>query len=274
MAKPGPTTEPPEEDRAAAIVAAITACATHWLDRGDGVQRPDYSLLDESGEQIGVLEVTTLSSRSHNSFFSRKAGKHRSWSDPNLRCNWLVSVDSSARELRTLRGPLTTSLPVLEAEGFRFASSQPANYLGTVTIPFELTALGIVELTAFGSEGDGHAAVFVNVMPVGGPYGVESATTALEAVLDLPDNRKKLDLELARRELFVWVDPPSAAAAALSTFSVDPWRTSVTAARPPRLPPEATGLWAALWSDGEVSLAHALWRGDADGWEVIDPPVR
>jgi hypothetical protein len=205
VAKPGPKTEPPEESRAATIVAAVTACATDWLDRGDGVQRPDYSLLDGGGLQIGVLEVTALSSRSHNSFFSRTASKHRSWSDPNLRCNWLVSVDSAARELRTLRGPLTSSLPALEAEGVRFASSQPANYLGPVAaIPAELSALGIVELAAFGPEGDGDAAVVVNVMPVGGPYGVESATTALDAVLDLPDNRKKLDVDFARRELFVW----------------------------------------------------------------------
>jgi hypothetical protein len=73
------------------------------------------------------------------------------------------------------------------------------------------------------------------------------------------------------RELFVWVDPPSATAAAL--FSVDPWRSSVASAVPPRLPPEASGVWAALWSDGQILLANALWRGNADGWEVVDPPA-
>jgi hypothetical protein len=231
-------------------------------------------LLDASGQKIGVLEVTALWSPSHNSFFSGRAAKHRGWHDPNLRWNWLASVDRPTRELRTLRVPLSAALPKLEAEGVRLASSQPANYLGRVAaIPAQLSSLGIVEVTAIGPERDGGAAVVVNVMPEGGPYGVESATDELEVLLDQPDNRKKLAADVGRRELFVWVRPPSAAASALSTFSVYAWRSSVTSSRPPRLPPEATAVWAALWSDGEVLLANALWRGDADGWEVIDPPA-
>jgi len=174
-----PKTEPPEESRAAAIVEAVTACRTCWLDRGDEVQRPDYALVDGSGQQIGVLEVTALSSASHNSFFSNNAAKHRSWKDPSLRWNWRASVDSASRELRTLRRPLAASLPALEAEGVRFASSQPANFRGPVAvIPAQLKALGIVELTAFGPEVDGGAVISINVMPDGGAYGVESDGSA------------------------------------------------------------------------------------------------
>jgi len=82
-------------------------------------------------------------------------------------------------------------------------------------------------VTGLVGEGDGEVggavtgggSVAVNVRPTGGAYGIESATKALERVLQKEDNRKKLAGGLERRELFVWVDPPTVAASALSTFS-------------------------------------------------------
>jgi hypothetical protein len=46
----------------------------------------------------------------------------------------------------------------------------------------------------------------------------------------------------------------------------------VAASRPPRLPNEATAVWAALFPLDEHYLAMALWRADRDGWRVVEPP--
>lgn len=261
--------ERPEERRAAAIVAALTECSTRQLDIGDGQQRPDYAL-DVNGRQIGVLEVTAISSQAINSFWSNKNARHRSWYHPSLRCSWLVSLDSPDRTLKSLRKPVDAVLSKLEAEHVQFASSLQHYRKPVHPIPAELSEAGVVELHALGAERADGGHVFVTLMPSGGSYGVQSATVALDHVLRYEDNRKKLAGDLERRELFVWVDPPSAAASALSTFSKSPFRSSLEEVPPPQLPPEATAVWAALWADGHGKLAAVVWHGDSSGWRVVD----
>lgn len=268
-----PEPEPADERLAATIVATVTGCATKRLDLG-GVQRPDYALFDAAGEQIGVLEVTMATSPAHSSFFSTRAGEHRFWEDPNLRRSWLATVDRPTRSLRTLREPLTAVLPTLEAQGITFATTHPENFRGQMaSMPAQLARVGVVELNVIDPDPVGVAAVAINLMPEGGPYGVESATEAIEVELRKADNRTKLNRPFPRRELFVWVAPPSAAASALGTYSLEPWPAHVTASRPPRLPDEVTAVWAALFPLDERYLAMALWRGDRDGWRVIEPPA-
>lgn len=264
--------EPPDECRAAAIIASVTGCVAERLDVGAGTQCPDYSLLDSSGRPIGVLEVTAITSAAHLSFFSAKAAKHRTWTDAGLRFNWIVTVDTASRQLRGLREPVTNALLELEADGTSWAVSQPEMYRCPVELPDHLVTLGIVEVRALGSPGADGGFATLNIMPTGGAYGIESAIAALDSVLRLSDNRRKLAGTLERRELFVWVDPPSAAASALSTFSSEPWRAQVAASRPPTLPTEVTAVWAGLWCDATSGHARALWRGTATGWEVLAPP--
>ncbi len=265
--------EPPEECRAAAIVASVTGCAAERLDVGGGIQRPDYALRDDSGHDIGVLEVTAITSAAHLSFFSAKARKHRTWSDASLRSNWIVTVDAASRQLRGLREPVTNALIKLEAAGASWAVSQPEMYRYWVDVlPDHLLRLGTVEVRALGSRREDGGFVTLNVMPMGGAYGIESAIAALDSVLQLPDDRRKLAGGLERRELFVWVDPPSAAASALSTFSSEPWCVQVAASRPPALPAEVTAVWAGLWSEATSWRARALWRGTTSGWDILDPP--
>jgi len=224
--------DPPDEHRAAAIVARVTGCTTRRLDVGDGVQRPDYALLDSAGRDIGVLEVTSISSAAHNSFFSTKASRHRSWTDRALHLNWIVTVDLATRELRSLRRPVSAALVAFESAGISWAVSRPEIYRVPVDIVSEqLIALGIVEVRALSSARAGGGFVVVNVLPRGGAYGIESAIGALESVLQKEDNRKKLAGGLERRELFVWADPPSVAASALSTFSEEPWRNPSSSLR-------------------------------------------
>lgn len=265
--------EPPDERRAADIVGAVTGCATRRLDVGDGIQRPDYALVDPDGLNIGVLEVTSISSGAHNSFFSAKARKHRTWTEEGLRSNWIVTVDVATRELRRLRRAVSTVLVAFESAGISWAVSRTELYRGRVgAVPEQLAARGIVEVRSLSAAGPGGGFVTVNVMPTGGAVGISSAVAALEAVLLRDDNRRKLTGGSERRELFVWADPPSSAASALSTYSEEPWRPQVAGTRPAGLPEEVTAVWAALWTDDDSRLCRALWRGDAEGWQVLDPP--
>lgn len=154
-----------------------------------------------------------------------------------------------------------------------FASTQSCDFRAPVSpMPDDLKALGVVELQATGTAKSREAVVRVDPMPVDVSSGVDDATEAVEERLAQGDNTSKLAGEWPRRELFVWIDSPSRARSALSTYSPMPER--VAAARPPRLPDEVTSVWAALFPLGEQYLAMSLWLGDRSGWTVIDPPQR
>jgi hypothetical protein len=262
-----------EEARAAAIVAAVTGCATRRLDVGNGAQLADFALVNTDGRDVGLLEVTSITAKSYSSFFSLSASQHRHWVDPGLRLSWLVTVDNVDRRLRGLRKRVSAALAALETTGVHWVDLSPEWYTVPVRpLPNDLAALGVVQARAVGKARAGGGFVAFQPPAVGGPFGIESLIEAYEAVLSLPDNRKKLAGAAGRRELFVWANPPSGAASALNTFSVEPWVSEVERSRPPVLPVEATAIWAALRPDGRIRLASALWRGDSAGWRVLDPP--
>lgn len=262
------------EERAAAIVAGVTGCCTCRLDLGTGPQQPDYALLDSAGREIGVLEVTSSRPAGYDAFGSPRNKKHREVYDDRLQRQWLATVDRADRKLSGLRKRVVEVLMRFEATGVDFATFWPDNYLIQVErVPGCLRQEGVVELWALSAPGTGKGGVVFHVQAVGGFCGPINAVDAIEVELHKEDNRRKLKGVLERRELFVWLTRPSFAAMALSILSGERGRAEVAATRGPRLPSEATAVWAATWSCGAVRLADGLWRGDMNGWEVVEPPA-
>jgi hypothetical protein len=85
--------EGPEERSASAIVSAVTGCVIRRLDPGGGrSQLADYVLVGIDGAEIGLLEVTSITDKRREEFWSPRTRKHRSWKDPRLKRLWLVTV--------------------------------------------------------------------------------------------------------------------------------------------------------------------------------------
>jgi hypothetical protein len=268
--------ESPAEVAASTIVSAVTGCTTRRLDPGGGpTQLVDYALLSGDGKDIGVLEVTSITDEGVETFWSAKTREYRGWEDRQLRKFWAVSVQDASVPLKGLRAVVTPILLGLEREDVVFACAEPRVYLGNVRVlPPEVVEVGVVEVRALPKRGDGEGGVYVNVMPWGGAYGIETLTVAVETVAGREDNRTKLRGDFERRELFIWVNPPSAALSALTTFCDELHAAQVASARPPKLVDEVSAVWAAAWPrDYDSTLALALWRGDRSGWRVLNPPV-
>jgi len=243
MAISGPRPEGPDEILAAAIVRAVTGCRTQRLDPGGGANRlADYMLLDLEGREIGLLEVTTSTDPRREQFWSANLQRHRSWQDPHLEYLWIARVTDAGVALKPLRGLLSPVLWDLERAGARFACSSSFMYSEHVEmLPKDVIDAGVVQAEACFERGPGKGCVALNIMSGGGFYGIESLTAAMEALVRVPDNLAKL-ASGARRELFVWFNPHSAALSALTTFSDAPHRAAVATARPPVLPPEVTAV--------------------------------
>jgi hypothetical protein len=267
--------ESADELAASAIVRAVTEGDTRRLDPGGGrTQLADYVLVGNDGRDVGLLEVTSITDKRYEAFWSAKTGKSRSWRDARLRRLWVVSLQHTGVRLERLRAITTPVLIDLEHVGVTFACADPRSYRGTVAIlGDELREAGVVELHGLPEPRAGEGGAVINVMPWGGAYGIETLTAAIEAVARKEDNLTKLRGEVERRELFVWLNPPSGALTALTTFCDEPFRGQVALARPPALPEEITTVWAAAWPrDPKTALALALWRADGTGWSVLDPP--
>ena len=268
--------EGPEEHAASEIVSAVTGCVSRRLDPGGGkTQLADYILIGSDGAEIGLLEVTSITDKRRENFWSPRTKKHRYWKDPRLKQLWLVTVAHTGVRLERVRPAVTPVLIELEAAGTTFACSDPLLYRTTVVaLGDELRNLGVVELNALAERPGTEGGAMVNIMPTGGAYGIESLTSAIEAVARDEGNLTKLRRALDRRELFVWLNPPSSALSALTTFCDEPFRGDVAVARPPNLRAELTAVWAAAWPrDPGRSLALALWRADRQGWAVLEPPL-
>lgn len=271
--------EPPDEAAAARIVATRSGCKTERLDtHGGAIQLADYTLYGTHGELIGRLEVTSITDEVAEGFSAAAAAGHGVWQDSQLRRNWHVWVRDTRVVVKRVPEAVTPVLRDLESAGIGFACAGPLNYTAPVTAltPGVLEA-GVVEVQALPERDEQQGLVFVNFMPRGSAYGINSLTVEVEEEASKEDNRRKLRGELPRRELFIWANPgpDKRAASVLTTFSDAPHRDNVATARPPTLPDEITAVWAAVWPrPSDSTLAIALWRGDGAGWRVLDPPPR
>lgn len=83
--------ERPDERDAAHIVRIMTGCEAARLDPSGGAQqRSDYRLLSARGDDIGLLEVTSIMDQRREAFFSPRTRDRRSWEVPGLRRLWIV----------------------------------------------------------------------------------------------------------------------------------------------------------------------------------------
>ena len=252
---------------------------TEPLDPNGGpIQLADYALHNEDGERIGLLEVTSITDEVAEDFSAAVAAGHGVWQDSQLRRNWLVSVRDAHVVVKRVKEAVTPALRDLESAGIEFACADPLKYVPPVTaLTSRALEGGVVEVHALPERDEQLGFVFVNVMPSGNAYGINSLTVEVEAEASKADNRRKLSGELPRRELFIWANPgpDKRAASVLTTFGDAPHRDNVATARPPALPDEITAVWAAVWPrPSDSTLAIALWRGDRSGWEVLPPPLR
>lgn len=265
------------EERAALIVSILTGCQSRRLDLGTGRPQPDYALLDSTGREIGVLEVTSISRPDINSFFSERNKQNRRWCSQLLKWEWFVTVDNASRRLSGLKHDILEMLVKFEQDGTTHAVARKLEYKsGVAVIPEGVAQKGVVEVCRGREHTDSPGGVDIVLRAEGSVDSVdsvESATVGIEGELNKRDNRRKLDVRGERRELFVWVDPPGPVARSLSTFVGERERSQVADSRPPELPKEVTAVWAALWSGDVHRLADALWRGDAEGWKVMKLPT-
>lgn len=103
MPRAVPVAEGPEEIRAAKIVEARSACSARRLDVGGGAQCPDYALVGPDGEDIGLLEVTSITPQRYVSFWSTRTRPYRNWRLPGLKRNWKLSLADARSNLKPLR---------------------------------------------------------------------------------------------------------------------------------------------------------------------------
>jgi hypothetical protein len=116
-----------DELAASAIVRAVTGCGTRRLDPGGGkTPLADYVLVDNDGRDLGLLEVTSITDKRHEAFWSAKTGKHRGWTDSRLRRLWVVSVRDTSVRLERLRAITAPVLIDLERAGATFACADPS----------------------------------------------------------------------------------------------------------------------------------------------------
>ena len=261
----------PEEARAAHIVSKVTECQTKSLDGGGGISEVDFALLDQNREQIGILEITNHCRKDVTEFNSPKLSKYRNWEDPQLKWKWLVTVDRPTRKLKALQKPVLEALVDLEKRGIAHVTNWPENYKGCVErIPDELKDHGVMECKAWLPPPQGNGSVDFYEWPQTKSYSMNSLIDEINEVLNLTDIQKKLKGNWDRRELFVWVSPETKAASVLSTNSGDLSSSNRDSTCPPELG-NATAVWVAMPGGYRGQLPNVLWRGDTNGWKVLNP---
>ena len=257
------------EHAASAIVSAVTSCTTRRLDPGGGaLQLADYVLVSADGNDIGLLEVTSVTHERSEAF---EAASTKVDDRPKVLGRQRSDDAGRAGARPTGRD---AGVGVLKATTSNLLAPNRASIAETSNHCRPRSLTGVVEVRALPKRGGQVGGVCVNIMPWGGTYGIGSLTAAVEGVASRNDNRNKLCGDLNRRELFIWVNPPSALSA-LTTFCDEPFAAQVASARPPNFPNEVTAVWAAAWPrENENTRALALWLGNRSGWTVLDQQLR
>jgi hypothetical protein len=106
----------------------------------------------------------------------------------------------------------------------------------------------------------------------GGAFSRNAAAWEVQAELDKPDNRAKLQIPGATRsELFVWLDAGDGQAA-LSTLAMPPFDQTLTDVPVLNLPPGNTGAWMASGLAAWPRPVATLFYCDGHHWQKTEPP--
>jgi hypothetical protein len=268
-----------EADRFEVVAAmAVEALASDVtlgrLDPGGGrTQLADFRFTSADGRDLGRLEITTTTRRTRSSFI-KEVSRHR-WHFPDLTWSWSVHVRESAR-VSTLRQKIAPLLAQLERDSRtgEWIPAQPGlDPADPGALPPDLASLGVLAAYAAHKHTAGDTAL-VSVVPHmgGGAFSRNAAAWEVQAELDKPDNRAKLQIPGATRsELFVWLDAGNGQAA-LSTLATPPFDQTLADVPVLNLPPGITGAWMAsglaAWPRPVATLFHC----DGHHWQKMTPP--
>jgi hypothetical protein len=261
------------ETTASMVVAACTGLTVQSLDPGGGSrQLPDFDMLDDQGEVVGALEVTTTTVAERAQFAARV--RSLSWEFGELQWVWLVHVTGEVppREIHKQISPLLRSLEQAGQTGEwiprlpGLAETDP----GALSRP--LADLGVRGACAFHRPGSGPGSVLIAQAGPSGPFSVSTVAKAAECELWKPDNISKLSGRSGRTELFVWLDVGTAQAA-LCTLVLPEFAQELSNLRSPSLPGGVTAVWVAAGSADWSQPVAALLRSDGREWSVMDLPT-
>lgn len=263
-----------EETAAAEIVSVVTQCSVRVTDTGTVQSAVDCSLSSTDGDEIGVMEVTTATYDKFTSFYGEDNRRHRAFAEPQLGHSWTVSVNGPIK-LKRLRQKLVEKLRALENQDIHSVSAA-AGFVGEESepLPDALVRLGVIRAETLATSPTGDGWVFIGVAPqTGWGPSVGVVTTTAETLINESGNLDKVRSGPGpRAELFIWANPPTAAASALAIHSMPPFSESVSGAQGPSLPSGVTGIWIATWNNNSTSRAGTLWRSNGGSWSVLQPP--
>jgi hypothetical protein len=261
------------EAAAAMIVASSTGLILQSLDPGGGsVQLPDFSMFDEQGDVVGVLEVTTTTDANRAQFMAR-AG-NLSWDFAELHWVWVVHVTGQVSP-REIHSQIAALLRDLEQDG------RTGDWIPTLPglrdsdaggLPQSLVDLGVQRACAFHRRASGPGSVLIGQAGSAGPFSVEAVVKAAECQLKKPDNIAKLSGTAGQAELFLWLDAGTPQAA-LFTLALPEFAAELAGLRVPSLPGGVTAIWVAAGSADWSRPVEALLRCDGRGWSALDLPI-
>jgi hypothetical protein len=251
------------ETTAAMVVASCTGLTLQSLDPGGGNrQLADFDMLDDQGEVVGVLEVTTTTVAERAQFAARV--RSLSWEFDELRWIWLVHVtgDVPPREIHRQISPPLRSLEQAGQTG-EWIPKSPG---------LAETDLGVRRACAVHRVASGPGSVLIGQAGPAGSFSVATVVKTAECELWKPDNITKLSGRSGRTELFVWLDAGTAQAA-LCTLVLPEFAQELSNLRSPSLPGGVTAVWVAAGSADWSQPVAALLRSDGRAWSFMGPPT-
>jgi hypothetical protein len=166
--------------------------------------------------------------------------------------------------IKRLHKHLPSLLAEIEDAGLTVVAFQVQPDSFTAAFRARLQAIGVENAVQLHWPGRPHIEVQLRL---GGPFGADDVTEAIQPEVDDDGNRRKLERSgLEARHLFVWVDVVAGAAQAAFSSLADPTST-------PELPVEVTCVWAAphlVDFDGD-QLDSPVWMSTGERWNRYGP---
>lgn len=202
------------EVAAAMVVASCTGLTVQSLDPGGGSrQLPDFDMVDDQGQVVGALEVTTTTVAERAQFAAR--ARNLSWEFDELQWVWLVHVTGALppREIHGQIAPLLRSLEQAGQTGEWIPKLPGLAETDPGALPRSLAAVGVRRACAVHRVDSEPGRVLITQAGPVGPFSVGTVVNAAECELQKPDNIAKLSGRRGRTELCVagrWYLPSSA----------------------------------------------------------------
>ena len=170
-----------QELAAAMVVAASTRLTMKCLDPGGGSEQlPDFSMLDDQGAVVGVLEVTTTTVPARAQFAARV--RQHSWDFAELQWIWTVHATGEIppREIRAQIAPLLRDLENAGKTGDWIPALPGLTDADPSALPRPLADLGVRRACAFHRHDGEPGAVLIGQAGPAGSFSVDTVAQAVE----------------------------------------------------------------------------------------------